>query len=55
MVGAAVYTSFINQGNPSGSFEYGYGFGAAWGVVGAGYLGGLFYYLSARYMDEYYA
>ena len=52
MVGAAVYTSFINQNNPAGTFVYGYGFGAAWAVVGASYLAGLFNYLAARYMVE---
>jgi len=32
--------------------NYGYGFGAAWGVVGGGYLAGLFNQISARYMPE---
>ena len=52
MVAASIYTSFINQQYAAGSFVYGYGFGAAWGLVGGGYLAGLFNQLSARYMPD---
>jgi len=50
VVGAAVFTG--TTASSSTFVSYGYGFGAAWGVVGGGYLAGLFNQISARYMPE---
>jgi len=52
VVAASIYTSFINQKYADGSFVYGFGFGAAWGLVGGGYIAGLCNQISARYMPE---
>ena len=51
MIGAAVYTGTTSS-TVVGSVTYGYGFGAAWGVVGGGYIAGLLNQISAKYLPE---
>ena len=46
-----MYSGTITQSGLT-AVNYGYGFGAAWGVIGGGYLAGMFNQISARYMPE---